>query len=207
MRRWLFLLLCITLATVICPVTAKEDEVRAEALEKSLQTDREFHPRGGVVETISGLVSIATPTWTRVFSTADADPECGMTSLVSGFDPLPYVLTRIEATGTADVDLELAVIGAGTDIEDTTLAVYCAQFNPEDPQENLLAYDDDDGDGALSAFSASDGVTLTPGEIYVVVLSPFNLQNPDDWNYQIDITSPGVSTTTVPVELQRFTVE
>ena len=60
---------------------------------------------------------------------------------------------------------------------------------------------------ALIGQLSADGVTLTPGEIYVVVLSPFNLQNPDDLNYQIDITSPGVSTTTVPVELQRFTVE
>jgi hypothetical protein len=207
MRRRLFLLLCITLAAVISPVFAEGDEVRAEAREKGVQTDREFQSRGGVVESISGMVSIATPKWNRVFSTADADPECGMTSLVSGFGEMPYVLTRLEVTGSVDVDLELAVIGTGTDIEDTTLAVYCAPFTPGFPQHNLLAYDDDDGDGALSAFSASDGVTLKPGEIYVVVLSPFNLQNPDDWNYQIDLFSPDVSTITVPVELQRFSVE
>jgi hypothetical protein len=159
-----------------------------------------------VGETISGTVGLI-PRWDRVFTTDDADPACGTESLLSEFGKMSYVATRITNTGTEDVNLELAVNGAGTDMEDTVLAVYCAPFSPLLPQHNLLAYDDDDGEGGLSAFSASDGVTLSPGEVYILVLSPFNWDERESWDYQIDLFSPNVSTITVPVELQQFTIE
>jgi hypothetical protein len=201
MRRWLLLMMCITLAGAICPATA-----RAEDFEKSLQTNREFRPGGTVGETISGTVGLI-PRWNRVFTTDDADPACGTESLLSEFGKMSYVATRIEVTGTEDVNLELAVNGAGTDIEDTVLAVYCAPFSPLFPRHNLLAYDDDDGVGGLSAFSASDGVTLSPGEVYILVLSPFNWHERERWEFQIDLINPDVHTIDFPVELQQFSIE
>ncbi len=83
------------------------------------------------------------------------------------------------------------------------IQVYCDPFDPLQPLNNVVAYDDDDGVNALSVFVAADGVLLQPGQTYYLVFSP---SYPDEvGDFTIEFTSETVHV--VPVELQSFTVE
>ena len=64
------------------------------------------------------------------------------------------------------------MLAAGTTIGDTTISLYCNPFDQTDATANLVAYDDD-SNGLLSAFIATDGITLTPGNVYWFVLATF----------------------------------
>ncbi|MBI4916814.1 MAG: hypothetical protein HY825_13280 [Acidobacteria bacterium] len=85
----------------------------------------------------------------------------------------------------------------------STIQVYCDPFDPLQPLNNVVAYDDDDGLNALSIITAADGVTLQPGQTYYLVFSPFPPGEVGD--FTIAFTSATVQV--VPVELQGLTVE
>jgi hypothetical protein len=76
--------------------------------------------------------------------------------------------------------IEIAVDAALTELNDTTLTIYCDPFDFMNPLDNAVTYDDDGGDGLLSAFTIADNITLTPGAQYYLVLSNFGSGDPDD---------------------------
>jgi len=69
--------------------------------------------------------------------------------------------------------IELVVDSSLTELDDTTITLYCSPFDFMNPLDNVVIYDDDDGDGLLSAFTLADNITLTPGAHYYLVLSNF----------------------------------
>ena len=69
--------------------------------------------------------------------------------------------------------VEIIVDPTLTTISDTVLTLYCDPFDPMAPALNVVAYDDDDGMGTLSALTASDDIRLVPGREYWVVVSTY----------------------------------
>ncbi len=83
-------------------------------------------------------------------------------------------------TATDANPIEITVDAALTELGDTTITLYCDPFDYTDPLTNVVSYDDDAGEGLLSAFLLSDNITLTPGDQYYLVLSNFGTGDPDD---------------------------
>lgn len=79
------------------------------------------------------------------------------------------------------------VVPGGTTINDTVLSLYCDPFEPTDAQANLVAYDDDGGDGLLSAFDGSEGAFLQPNTTYWLVISLFSTTSIGEGDYEISV--------------------
>ncbi|HOC42670.1 MAG TPA: hypothetical protein PKJ99_06585 [Thermoanaerobaculales bacterium] len=151
-----------------------------------------------LVDTYSGELTSASPLWDRVYL-CDVSPACAAScddSSQNGeyYEVIPIGVTAVE-------NLECAV--TASTMSDTTMYVYCDPFEPANPFANVVAWDDDDGTGNWSAFTAADGVTLQPGQTYYLVLSTFTPGITG--TFTIDFTSATVHV--VPVELQAFSVE
>jgi hypothetical protein len=67
-------------------------------------------------------------------------------------------------------------------LSDTVITLYCDPFDPMDPLHNIVAYDDDGGDGLYSAFFDTDGATMTAGDPYWLVLSTFSAGDTGDYD-------------------------
>jgi hypothetical protein len=122
--------------------------------------------------------------------------NCNATSTDSGFDgafhePIPIATTVAER-------LAVAVLSAGTTIGDTVLSLHCDPFDPLSPADNLIAYDDDGGEGLLSAFTGDDAIALDPGTTYWLVLSTFATGDSGDYEicflgeFGVDTDADGV---------------
>jgi len=151
-----------------------------------------------LVDTYSGELTSASPMWDRVYL-CNVSTSCAATCSDSSqngeyYEVIPIAVTAVE-------NLECAV--TASTITDTTMYVYCDPFDPATPMANVVAWDDDDGTGNWSAFTAADGVTLQPGQTYYLVLSTFTPAVTG--TFTIDFTSATVYV--VPVELQAITVE
>ena len=68
---------------------------------------------------------------------------------------------------TTDAPVEFVVTDAGFD---TVIYIYCDPFDANDATLNGVFMDDDDGAGLNSAIVVADGVTLTPGNDYWLVV-------------------------------------
>ena len=160
----------------------------------------EFTIAGDAVltDSYSGELTAASPLWDRVYL-CDVSTSCAASCTDSSQNGEYYEVIPIEVT--AAENLECAV--TASTITDTTMYLYCDPFNPATPLANVVAWDDDDGAGNWSAFTAADGVTLQPGQTYYLVLSSFGPAITG--TFTIDFTSATVHV--VPVELQSLTVE
>lgn len=121
---------------------------------------------------ITGMLDGSSPTWNRAFGSGAASPDCMFQLTDSGNDGQYY--DQICITTTDDTPIEIVVDAGGTTIGDTTLHLYCANFDAGDPLANCVYYDDDGGDGLLSAIVLADNVVLPPGTEYWLVLSTFS---------------------------------
>ncbi len=155
---------------------------------------------GPRVDTYSGTISTSSPIWNRIYN-CNVSPSCAAVCSDSGVDGQYYHVIPIAVTAAENLECEVTAF-QGT-AGDSTIQVYCDPFDPLQPLTNVVAYDDDDGPGALSIFTAADGVLLQPGQTYYLVFSPFY---PDEvGDFTIAFTSATVHV--VPVELQSFTAE
>ncbi len=109
------------------------------------------------------------------------DLNCQATSSDSGNDGVGYVVFDIVAPGGEALDA--VVTSDGTTISDTVMFVYC-DFDPANPADSLVFYDDDDGAGRLSAILPSDGVTLAAGT-YKLVVSGYNPTHTGDVTVEV----------------------
>jgi hypothetical protein len=167
--------------------------------EKEYVTNAEPGLRAPVVDTYSGnLDPSSSPTWDRGYgSTYDA--SCNLSLTDSASDGEYYEVIPIQVTANENLECEVTAF----DSDDTVIVLYCDPFDPSQPLANAIAYDDDDGSGNLSAFTAADGVALSPGNTYYLVVSGYN--NGDTGAFTVDFTSATVAV--VPVELQSFSIE
>jgi len=135
-------------------------------------------------DSISGSL-IGKPTYDRIFS-GDVDPNCNASSTLSGIGvDLSYEVIVIYST--VGENLVAATNLSGTDISDPVFSLYCDPFDPSDATQNLIAYDDDDGEGLLCAFDGSEGAFMSTGNRYFLVLSLFAPEAIGGGSYQIDL--------------------
>jgi hypothetical protein len=110
---------------------------------------------------IAGTFDESTPIWQRPTSPSGTEPTpetCDHAFTDGTCNDQRYTAFCITSTDTEPVEFVLT-------IDSTTL------YDPSLPLENGVFYDDDDGEGFLSAITAADGVVLTPGAEYWLVLS------------------------------------
>ncbi|MEZ4386215.1 MAG: hypothetical protein R3D98_01305 [Candidatus Krumholzibacteriia bacterium] len=120
---------------------------------------------------ISGELTLASPTWLR-WRPASYDElglNCDLVMATSYTTQPHYDLYCFNVT-TSD-PVEFVVDEAGFD---TVIYIYCDPFDPNQPTENAVYMDDDDGEGLLSAITAANGVTLTPGLDYWFIICSYS---------------------------------
>jgi hypothetical protein len=121
---------------------------------------------------ITGTLDSNSPVFNRGFNNVDPpDPNCAF-PLTDSSDGQYY--DAICITSTDDQPIEVIVDAGATTISDTHMELYCDPFDPNNPLDNAVFSDDDDGDGLMSAFTFSDNLVLTPGTDYWLVLTTFS---------------------------------
>ena len=199
MRRSLIILAVAALAS---PLMADQpvDPIKAYEMQvMGIEQDEEnTFPPGTEADTYSGSLTGSSPVYNRGFG-GSVDPTCNSALIDSGVDGQYYEAIPIQVSAAENLEAEVVSFTGG----DTVITLYCDPFDPANPLANVVAYDDDDGVGTLSAFTAADGITLQPGSTYWFVLSTFSSAITGD--FTINFTSATV--TVVPVELQSISVE
>ncbi len=109
------------------------------------------------------------PTWNRNYGNGYT-PDCVHPSTPSSSGAGTHY-QAIEFHVTSE-DVFVAEMSTST-LGDGHFTLYCDPFDPVNSQDNITAIDDDDGPGWDPAFYATDGITLTPGNSYFLVVSTF----------------------------------
>lgn len=121
-------------------------------------------------QTFSGTLDGNSPVYDRIYGTT-ADADCGAPVFDSLNNGMAFDIQCVEVIDTHPIAI---VLDAGlTSLTDTVLTLYCDPFDPTAPSLNVVAFDDDDGTGTLSALSVSDDIRLVPGREYWVVVSTY----------------------------------
>jgi len=138
---------------------------------------------------ITGSLTTSSPTYNRPEAEfeggTDVDSGCAATNAASTVDGTDVFFDAIPVISPTGGLFEAEVIGAGTTVPDTTLALFCDPFDPAQPTLNQVATDDDGGVGTLSAFTAGDGIVLDANTQYWLVVGTFS--NGQTGDYQIDL--------------------
>ena len=127
---------------------------------------------------IVGTIDASSPTWNRIYG-CNVDVNCAASCYDSSTDGQYYAVFPI--TTTVSENLEAEVVAANTTLSDTVMTLYCDPFDPADPMANAIAYDDDGAGYPYSGFYASDGIYLTSGVTYYLVLSTFSAGDMGDF--------------------------
>lgn len=137
---------------------------------------------------ITGELDGNSPTWNRSFGSGVYSPECAFPLTLSSNTGQYYDAICIEVTDQNPIEVEVTV--DGTTINDTTLHLFCDPFDASDSTLNAVFYNDDGGEGLLSAFTLANNIVLDPGATYWLVLSTFSAG--DMGTYRI-VTSDNVT--------------
>jgi hypothetical protein len=158
----------------------------AQGSEKLPDTSEFSIPSSRRAAVVSGSLNGA-PTYDRIFG-SDVDPNCNAISSFSASGVgVPYAVFEVHTNNPAGENMSCSVNVGGTDVEDTVMSLYCSPFDPDNADQNLVAYDDDGGDGLLSAITPADGAYMEPNRSYYVVLAPFDNLTIGGGNYQLDM--------------------
>lgn len=157
-------------------------------------------------QTLNGVLDVGDPIWTRVFG-ANVGLNCDATSSVSstGVD-IPYDTHRIVLGSVENFTAEI-VAGAGTDVSDPYIFLYCDPFDPMNPESNLVAIDNDGGAGFLSAFTDGDGLALNVGQVYVLVVSLFSSGGIGGGNYELSLGGSAFASTVTVEKTDMFLID
>jgi len=123
---------------------------------------------------LSGVFDAGSPVWDRVFAYNGNLPsmECLHPMNDSSSDGQYYNLFCISSTD--DNPIEISVNADATELEDTTLYLYCDPFLITQPLDNCVFYDDDGHPVELySQIGLYDNIVLPVGVEYWVVLSTY----------------------------------
>jgi len=126
--------------------------------------------KAGFHSVLQGSLTVNSPTYDRAFGT-EGSSDCDAPFIDSANDGVYLDFFCVKSTDSNPV--ELVVVSAGTNIIDTVLTIYCQDFDPSNPLGNGVAYDDDGGEGTMSAITREDGVVLTPDRTHWAVLSTY----------------------------------
>ncbi len=156
-------------------------------------------PNLSTLSVLAGTLDENSPTYNRIFGGA-VSLDCNSVVSDSGNDGMYFALFCIEVNSSDPI--EMVVDPGSTDLDDTIMTIYCDPFDPGAPEVNVISYDDDGGEGFLSAFTIEDNITLTPGNTYYLVLSTFSAGDMGDFAIN---TSDNVSECgTVPTEASSW---
>lgn len=119
-------------------------------------------------------------TFDRTFSVT-YDGTCNASSLDSSQNGVGYEVFAFHTTVAENLDASTTDGGLG----DSVMFVYCDPFDPANPASNLVAWDDDDGSGFMSAITPADGVAMAADTTYYMVITGWS---PTDLgNYTLDL--------------------
>ena len=117
---------------------------------------------------ITGSLTASSPVWDRGYAYDVPTPEsCDYPLVAAYYQGQYYDMFCVRSTDTTPVEF---VVNPLTTIGDTTLHIFCAGFDPTLPLAEGVFFDDDDGEGLLSAITVNDNLVLTPGVDYWLVL-------------------------------------
>jgi hypothetical protein len=120
---------------------------------------------------ITGELTVNSPTWHRwrPDSYTELSLDC-MLNFTYEYTTDPHYDMYCFNVSTSD-PVEFVVDDAGFD---TVLYIFCDPFDPNNSTTNGVFMDDDDGEGLFSAIMTTDGVTLTPGNDYWLVVCAYS---------------------------------
>lgn len=136
-------------------------------------------PNAGSRAVLSGTLDDNSATYDRVFG-GSVSLECASEVVDSSSDGQHMELFCIQVSDSEAI--EIIVDPELTTIGDTVMTLYCDPFDIADPSLNVVSYDDDGGDGLLSAFVVEDGITLTPGNTYFLLIAGYNSTHLGDFS-------------------------
>jgi hypothetical protein len=117
---------------------------------------------------INGSISAQSPTWNRI-SSVTSSLNCDAPAVDIPQDGQSYKAYAISSETGGPLVAIMETIG--NPMDDAVMALYCDPFEPANPTANLIAYDDNGGEGSLAAFTSNDGLNLAPGETYWLVVT------------------------------------
>ncbi len=131
---------------------------------------------------VAGSLTLASGTYDRIYTSGSIDAQCGAEAFDSANDGMYFDVYCLQVDDANPIDLILDA--NGTNIIDTVLTLYCSPFNPTQPQLNVVAFDDDSGEGTLSAITAAQNVVLEEGQEYWLVVSSYGANMTGDYVIQ-----------------------
>ncbi len=120
---------------------------------------------------IFGTLTTASGVYDRIYNQGNISTQCGAEALDSANDGMYFDVYCLQVDDRNPI--ELVLDADGTEITDTVLTLYCSPFDPSQPDQNVIAFDDDGGVGTLSAFTSAQNITLEPGHEYWLVISTY----------------------------------
>ncbi len=141
--------------------------ISVNAAEKVADTKNLTISPSAVSATMSGNLD-GTNTYDRVFGNG-VDSGCAHPTSDSSNNGSSYDVYEIHSPSgqNADIEVQLGTLG------DSLVFVYCS-FDPLNPMNMVAGVDDDGGVGLGSAIVPADGLALTAGTSYFVVVAGFN---------------------------------
>lgn len=135
-----------------------------------------------LVGSVSGTLTTASATYDRIYNSGEVDAECGAPVLDSANNGMYFDVYCLQVDDHNPI--ELVLDANGTNITDTVLTIYCTTFDPSRPELNVVAFDDDGGQGTLSAFVPADNIRLFEGQEYWLVISTYGARMTGDYVLQ-----------------------
>lgn len=140
--------------------------ISVNAAEKTADTKEASIAPSAISATMSGNLD-GTNTYDRVFGDG-VDSGCAHPTTDSSNDGSSYQIFEIHSPSGQNADIEVQLTG----LSDSLLFVYCA-FDPFAPMNMVAGVDDDGGVGLGSSIVPADGLVLTAGVSYFVVVAGF----------------------------------
>ncbi len=153
----------------------------AQAREKKVDLT-EISAKAGFNSPTAGSLTAMSPTYDRIYATGLANAPCSTPTLDSANNGMYYDIYCLQTDDTNPVELILDI--NGTNIIDAVMTLYCTPFDPMQPDQNVVAYDDDSGVATLSAITVSHSVVLEPGQEYFLVISTYGAGMTGDYVIQ-----------------------
>ncbi len=146
---------------------------------------------------ISGSFDSSSPAWDRIKDGGSSQSsDCDTVAFDSWNDDMLY--QTFEVLSSVDEDFTATVVGSKTTV-DTLLALYCKTFDPNQPDSNLIAINDD---GAGYPHPKLEGIALKANTVYTLVITKYSGLNPFGsfeiqlgGNFSTDIAEPSQTNT------------
>lgn len=139
---------------------------------------------------------IGAPTWLRPHSIQEVGRlGSHLNSELSVLDQnLPYTVFPLRNMEDSPIPFECLIEQTGTSLKDTVLLLYVDRFDPENPTQNLVAYNDDIDypKNTMSAFTSRHGLLLEPKRAYYLVVSTYDQEDLQDTDFALTTSTPNV---------------